>query len=212
MGVESVSPTPKSSSALHAQTSAAATSTSFPVNSLSTTAMESGSQRPKLAPKKPTSTKRAQGPAQVTPKISPEIMKGPSSSTLRPIFIHPPFNIFPDSHLHPEGLSYDLLAANTDWFLDPADFVSNNPYAVPYPRRLDPSTSMMMLEMVDHNGQAQDADCRLRCTFCRRTYTGEDAGWAWKNHVREQHGIILDNDRKPQVRNMTSGLFSILTS
>ncbi|KIM77920.1 hypothetical protein PILCRDRAFT_29649, partial [Piloderma croceum F 1598] len=110
-------------------------------------------------------------------------------------FIHPPFNNFPDSDLHPEGLSYDLLAANTDWFLDPADFVSNSPDGVPYPRQLDPSTSMVMLGIVDNNGQAQDADRRLRCTFCRRTYTGEDAGRAWQNHVKEQHSIILDNDR-----------------
>jgi hypothetical protein len=207
--VESVSLAPISSSAMHAQASIAATSTSFPANSLSTATIEYGYQQPQLAPKKPTSTKRAQGLAKVTPKTFPAIVKGPSSSALRPIFIHPPFNTFPDSHLHPEGLSYDLLVANTDWFLDPADFVSTSPDAVPYPRRLDPSTSMAMTGMVDNNGQAPGADRRLRCTFCRRTYTGEDAGRAWQDHVIEQHSIILDHDRhdnsRPQVRNMTSG-------
>ena len=138
---------------------------------------------------KPSLAKRARTSAKALPMSS---TKASSSSAIRPVFIHPPFTAFPDSRLHPEGLSYDLLAANAEWFLDPADFVStgsNRPSTIPYPRRFEPS-SMTMPAVTDGNRQLQE-DRRLRCTFCRKTYTGEDAEVTWRNHILEQHNIVL---------------------
>jgi hypothetical protein len=158
---------------------------------------------------KPSLAKRARISAKASPMNS---MKAPSSSATRPVFIHPPFTAFPESRLHPEGLSYDLMAANAEWFLDPADFVStgsNSPSAIPYPRKFEPS-SMTMLAVTDGNRQLQE-DRRLRCTFCRKTYTGEDAEVTWRNHILEQHNIVLsvhryDNDDQ-SVTSITSTLF-----
>ena len=56
------------------------------------------------------------------------------------VFIHPPFHDFPDAHRHPGGLTYALMAANPEWFLDADDFissVSSNANAITYPSQLE---------------------------------------------------------------------------
>jgi hypothetical protein len=57
------------------------------------------------------------------------------------LFIHPPFNTFPNAHLYSDGLTYNLMAENPEWFLDPKDFVSQgntNHNAIAYPPYLEP--------------------------------------------------------------------------
>lgn len=123
---------------------------------------------------------------------------------LRPVFIHPPFTAFPNSNLYPQGLSYDLMVANPEWFLDHTDFISTSSKikdAIPYPPELGPTT----------HGMTSGNDRPLRCTFCRKTYTGEDAEIMWRNHVIEQHGVVLDHNHRPndgiQLPSTTSRFF-----
>jgi hypothetical protein len=104
-------------------------------------------------------------------------------------FIHPPFSSFPDSDMHPDGLSYALMAENPEWFLDAADFFStnsNNPQAISYPPYLKERGS---------EGWPEGEEPRLRCTFCRRTYAGVNAKSMWRRHVFEKHKIAMSNRR-----------------
>ena len=127
----------------------------------------------------------------------------PTPSDPNAVFIHPPFSIFPDAHLHPEGLCYSLMAANPDWFLDPKDFVSgnnNNSDAIPYPSQLEPPRGWCPAKKKDlkergADGWPEGEEPRLRCTFCRRTYAGVNAKSMWRRHVFEKHKIAMSNRR-----------------
>ncbi|OAX44717.1 hypothetical protein K503DRAFT_788432 [Rhizopogon vinicolor AM-OR11-026] len=128
----------------------------------------------------------------------------PSPSDPNVIFVHPPFIVFPDAHLYPEGLSYTLMAANPDWFLDQNDFVngsSNNPDAIPYPPQLEPPRGWCPakkkdLKALGPDGWPEGEEPRLRCTFCRRTYAGVNAKSMWRRHVYEKHKIAMSNRRE----------------
>ncbi|KAL4071023.1 hypothetical protein J3A83DRAFT_4095032 [Scleroderma citrinum] len=127
----------------------------------------------------------------------------PSPSDPNVIFIHPPFVNFPNSHLYPEGLSYSLMAANPEWFLDQSDFISSvstNPNAIPYPPQLEPPRGWCPakkkdLKALGPDGWPEGEEPRLRCTFCRRTYAGVNAKSMWRRHVYEKHKIAMSNRR-----------------
>ncbi|KAK7694888.1 hypothetical protein QCA50_002076 [Cerrena zonata] len=115
------------------------------------------------------------------------------------IFIHPPYTDFPNAHLYKDGLTYTLMAANPEWFLDPADYITavdSNPNAVRYPTQLEPPRGWCPTkkrEMKD--GWPEGEEPRLRCTFCRRTYAGVNAKSMWRRHVYEKHRIAMSNRR-----------------
>ena len=116
------------------------------------------------------------------------------------LFIHPPFTSFPNSHFHSEGLLFSTLASNTNWFLDPYDFVSINPNAIPYPPQLEPPRGWCPAKKKDlkergSEGWPEGEEPRLRCTFCRRTYAGVNAKSMWRRHVFEKHKIAMSNRR-----------------
>lgn len=127
----------------------------------------------------------------------------PSPSDPNAVFIHPPFVDFPNSHLYPEGLSYSLMAANPEWFLDQNDFISSismNPGAIPYPPQLEPPRGWCPakkkdLKALGPDGWPDGEEPRLRCTFCRRTYAGVNAKSMWRRHVYEKHKIAMSNRR-----------------
>jgi hypothetical protein len=133
----------------------------------------------------------------------PTPVMDPSPSDPHTLFIHPPFNVFPDSHMYPEGLSYSLLAANPEWFLDAADFITStftNPGAVAYPPQLEPPRGWCPAKKKDlkergSDGWPEGEEPRLRCTFCRRTYAGVNAKSMWRRHVFEKHKIAMANRR-----------------
>lgn len=75
------------------------------------------------------------------------------------VFIHPPFDNLPDKKKHPGRLTFALMMANPNWFLDPADYnrvegldsddededgdgdsgpITNKPGAIAYPMFLEP--------------------------------------------------------------------------
>jgi hypothetical protein len=133
----------------------------------------------------------------VVPEPPPTQPMDPSPSDAYAIFIHPPFTTFPDSHLHPDGLSYAVLAANPDWFLDPHDFISvtsSNPTAIQYPIRLEPPRKRN-LKALGSDGVTESGEPRFRCTFCRKNYAGENAKSMWRRHVVKRHGIVMSNRR-----------------
>lgn len=119
------------------------------------------------------------------------------------IFVHPPFTTFPNSHLHPDGLSYQLMADNPEWFLDADDFISQhnpNTHAIPYPPHLEPPRGWCPAKKKDlrdrgSEGWPEGEEPRLRCTFCRRTYAGVNAKSMWRRHVFEKHKIAMSNRR-----------------
>lgn len=131
-------------------------------------------------------------------------MMDPSLSDPNIVFVHPPFVAFPNAHLYPEGLSYSLMAANPDWFLDQNDFVngsSTNPDAIPYPPQLEPPRGWCPakkkdLKALGPDGWPEGEEPRLRCTFCRRTYAGVNAKSMWRRHVYEKHKIAMSNRRE----------------
>jgi hypothetical protein len=133
----------------------------------------------------------------VVPEPPPTQTMDPSPSDAYAIFIHPPFTTFPDSHLHPDGLSYAVLAANPDWFLDPHDFISvtsSNPAAIQYPIKLEPPRKRN-LKALGSDGVTDGGEPRFRCTFCRKNYAGENAKSMWRRHVVKRHGIVMSNRR-----------------
>lgn len=134
------------------------------------------------------------------------------------VFIHPPFTTFPNSEQHPDGLCYQILANNPEWFLDPNDFTHEtnaNPHAIPYPPILEPPRGWCPARKKDlkergAEGWPEGEEPRLRCTFCRRTYAGVNAKSMWRRHVFEKHKIAMANRRdgtdKPRGRGTGSTL------
>jgi hypothetical protein len=133
----------------------------------------------------------------------PSPIMDPTPDDLNVVFIHPPFTNFPEAHLIPDGLSYALMAANPNWFLDSYDFKSassTNPNAIPYPPHLEPPRGWCPAKKRDLKNRGADGwpegeEPRLRCTFCRRTYAGVNAKSMWRRHVFEKHKIAMSNRR-----------------
>lgn len=127
----------------------------------------------------------------------------PHPSDPNVIFIHPPFTIFPDSSSYPEGLNFQVMVDNPEWFLDAKDFVhenNTNPHAVPYPPALEPPRGWCPAKKKDlkergAEGWPEGEEPRLRCTFCRRNYAGVNAKSMWRRHVFEKHKIAMANRR-----------------
>ena len=118
----------------------------------------------------------------------------PSPNDPDAVFIHPPFTDFPDAHKYKDGLTYNLMAANPEWFLDPTDFIApgnENPDAIGYPSQLEPPRGWCPQK----KGWAQGEEPKLRCTFCRRFYSGANAKSMWRRHVLEKHKIAMANRR-----------------
>lgn len=118
------------------------------------------------------------------------------------VFIRPPFTSFPNAHLYTDGLSYQTLANNPEWFLDAKDFThenNTNPDAIPYPTILEPPRGWCPARKKDlkERGESwpEGEEPRLRCTFCRRTYAGVNAKSMWRRHVFEKHKIAMANRR-----------------
>ncbi|THH09345.1 hypothetical protein EW146_g8709 [Bondarzewia mesenterica] len=151
-------------------------------------------------------------PARNNSLIHPQPPMDPSPTELNTIFIRPPFTDFPEAHLHHQGLTYSLLAANPDWFLDPDDFISTNstnPNAVTYPSQLEPPRGWCPAKKKDLRERGADSwpegeEPRLRCTFCRRTYAGVNAKSMWRRHVFEKHKIAMSNRRDNMERSRKS--------
>ncbi|KAF7784401.1 hypothetical protein Agabi119p4_566 [Agaricus bisporus var. burnettii] len=107
----------------------------------------------------------------------------PHPSDPNVVFIHPPFTTFPNSDSHPDGLSFQAMADNPEWFLDPKDFIhenNSNPHAIPYPPILEPPrgwcpAKKKVLKERGTEGWTKSEEPRLRCTFCRRHYAGVNA-------------------------------------
>lgn len=127
----------------------------------------------------------------------------PSPHDPSAVFIHPPFTDFPDSDLHPDGLTFAILAANPDWFLDPGDFVSpangggppSKSDAVQYPAKLEPPRKRN-LKALGADGLTDNGEPRFRCTFCRKSYAGDNAKSMWRRHVVKRHYIAMSNRRE----------------
>ncbi|KZT05896.1 uncharacterized protein LAESUDRAFT_654934, partial [Laetiporus sulphureus 93-53] len=123
----------------------------------------------------------------------------PSPSDPGALFIHPPFTVFPDADKHKDGLTYNLMATNPEWFLDPADFISainDNPNAIRYPPQLEPPRGWCPAKKKElKDSWPEGEEPRLRCTFCRRTYAGVNAKSMWRRHVYEKHKIAMANRR-----------------
>lgn len=130
--------------------------------------------------------------------------KLPDVSTQDPdaTFIRYPFTSFPNSELHPEGLTYNILAELPDCFLDPADFrtdTDNDTKKITYPQILEPPRGWCPIRKKGPNdrhvnGSEEDVP-KLRCTFCRRSYAGVNAKSMWRRHVLEKHKIPMSNRR-----------------
>ncbi|KAM6498204.1 hypothetical protein JOM56_006152 [Amanita muscaria] len=133
----------------------------------------------------------------------PPLGMDPQPSDPNVVFIHPPFDVFPNSRYHLDGLSYALMAENPEWFLDPNDYISSSntsPNAIPYPPHLEPPRGWCPAKKKDlrergAEGWPEGEEPRLRCTFCRRTYAGVNAKSMWRRHVFEKHKIAMSNRR-----------------
>lgn len=132
------------------------------------------------------------------------INNDPSPSDPGAVFIHPPFTDFPYAPKYKDGLTYNLMAANPEWFLDPADFDNvegGNPTGIRYPSQLEPPRGWCPTKKKDiKDGWPEGEEPRLRCTFCRRTYAGVNAKSMWRRHVYEKHRIAMSNRRDTQDR------------
>ncbi|TCD69965.1 hypothetical protein EIP91_005554 [Steccherinum ochraceum] len=128
----------------------------------------------------------------------------PSPEDPGAVFIHPPFASFPDAHKYKDGLNYNLMAANPEWFLDPRDYITttkSEPDAIRYPQQLEPPRGWCPAKKKDlKEGWPEGEEPRLRCTFCRRTYAGVNAKSMWRRHVYEKHKIAMSNRRDNQER------------
>lgn len=143
------------------------------------------------------------------------------------VFIHPPFDNFPDAQDFPEGLTYKVMAENPEWFLDAADYIrvednspcvptsvaAEKPSLISYPSHLEPPRGWCPAKKKDlkdlgSEGWPDGEEPRLRCTFCRRTYAGVNAKSMWRRHVFEKHKIAMSNRRdggdRPRGRGSTS--------
>lgn len=131
------------------------------------------------------------------------------------VFIHPPFDDFPNAYLHPEGLTYTLMAENPEWFLDAIDFKAEgdpNPNAIIYPSFLEPPRGWCPTKKKDAkvkrlrlDGESDEDAPTLRCTFCRRKYAGVNAKSMWRRHVLEKHKIPMGNRRDGACDNGRTG-------
>jgi len=127
----------------------------------------------------------------------------PHPSDPNVIFIHPPFTTFPNSDHHPDGLTFQVLTDNSEWFLDPKDFIHDNnanSHAIAYPPILEPPRGWCPAKKKDLKGKGAEGwikgeEPRLRCTFCRRQYAGVNAKSMWRRHVFEKHKIAMANRR-----------------
>lgn len=128
----------------------------------------------------------------------------PSPEDPGAVFIHTPFTNFPDSHKYKDGLTYNLMAANPEWFLDPKDYITTTKSeadAIRYPPQLEPPRGWCPAKKKDlKEGWPEGEEPRLRCTFCRRTYAGVNAKSMWRRHVYEKHKIAMANRRDNQER------------
>lgn len=137
------------------------------------------------------------------------------------LIIHPPFVTFPNAHQAADGLTYGVLAANPDWFLDSKDFIlldnlNPNPNAIAYPAFLEPPRGWCPTKKRDAKstktgeGWSEGEELKLRCTFCRRGYSGVNAKSMWRRHVFEKHKVAMSNRRdggaeiRPRGRGATS--------
>ncbi|KXN89931.1 hypothetical protein AN958_04935 [Leucoagaricus sp. SymC.cos] len=127
----------------------------------------------------------------------------PHPSDPNVIFVRPPFSTFPSSDSYPDGLNFQIMADNPEWFLDPKDFIhenNSNPHAIPYPPILEPPRGWCPAKKKDlkergAEGWIKGEEPRLRCTFCRRHYAGVNAKSMWRRHVFEKHKIAMANRR-----------------
>ncbi|GJE85755.1 hypothetical protein PsYK624_018340 [Phanerochaete sordida] len=140
----------------------------------------------------------------------------PSPTDEDVVFIHPPFNDFPDAHKYPEGLTYNVLATNPNFFLVASDYrrvgdsLEETSDTIQYPTVLEPPRGWLQSDdkkwlQSDDKKRSKDAKKekrwpegqapRLRCTFCRRTYAGVNAKSMWRRHVFEKHRIAMSNRR-----------------
>ena len=145
----------------------------------------------------------SRNPAHATDSLIIPQSMDPHPTDPNVLFLHPPFNFFPNSHLSSDGLTYKLMAENPEWFLDANDFVSannTNPDAIPYPSHLEPPRGWCPAKKKDLKERGAESwpegeEPRLRCTFCRRTYAGVNAKSMWRRHVFEKHKIAMSNRR-----------------
>lgn len=115
------------------------------------------------------------------------------------LFIKPPFTDYPGSEKQKTGLTYNILAAHPDWFLDVNDFIGPN--AVVYPPQLEPPRGWCPTKKKDaKDGWKEGEEPRLRCTLCRRQYAGVNAKSMWRRHVYEKHKIAMANRRETNDR------------
>lgn len=150
--------------------------------------------RPPTSQASTTSTSSRQNSVQ---RNRPTQAADPSPHDPSAVFIHPPFTDFPEAHKYKDGLTYNLMAANPEWFLDPADFIApgnENPDAIGYPSQLEPPRGWCPQKKTKE-GWAQGEEPKLRCTFCRRFYSGANAKSMWRRHVLEKHKIAMANRR-----------------
>lgn len=150
--------------------------------------------RPPPSQASSTSTSSRQNSVQ---RNRPTQAADPTPNDPKAVFIHPPFTDFPDAHRYKDGLTYNLMAANPEWFLDSADFIApgnDNPDAIGYPSQLEPPRGWCPQKKTKE-GWAQGDEPKLRCTFCRRFYSGANAKSMWRRHVLEKHKIAMSNRR-----------------
>ncbi|PIL31639.1 hypothetical protein GSI_06341 [Ganoderma sinense ZZ0214-1] len=115
------------------------------------------------------------------------------------LFIRPPFTDYPGSEKQKTGLTYNILAAHPDWFLDVNDFIGS--HAVVYPPQLEPPRGWCPTKKKDaKDGWKEGEEPRLRCTLCRRQYAGVNAKSMWRRHVYEKHKIAMANRRETNDR------------
>ena len=121
----------------------------------------------------------------------------PSPDDPNVIILHPPFDDFPYRDAYPDGLTYNVLAENQEWFLDPSDFRTDpdsDSEKIPYPPILEPPRGWCPVKKGQEVLAEEDAP-KLRCTFCRRKYAGVNAKSMWRRHVLEKHKIPMANRR-----------------
>ncbi|KAI1793873.1 hypothetical protein LXA43DRAFT_179711 [Ganoderma leucocontextum] len=111
------------------------------------------------------------------------------------VFIKPPFTDYPGSEKQKTGLTYNILAAHPEWFLDVNDFIGPN--AAAYPPQLEPPRGWCPTKKKEaRDGWKEGEEPRLRCTLCRRQYAGVNAKSMWRRHVYEKHKIAMANRRE----------------
>ena len=119
----------------------------------------------------------------------------PVPGDLDAVFIRPPFTDFPGAAAGKSTLTYNLMAANPDWFLNVEDFIGPN--ALAYPTQLEPPRGWLPAKKKDaKDGWKEGEEPRLRCTLCRRQYSGVNAKSMWRRHVYEKHKIAMANRRE----------------